>query len=85
LTDRQRRDTWFSTNGAPAQQIVNDIFYQWGEHKNLFDFGLLEWALKKAGFGAVRRVAEADLLERFPDFPSRSDDLMTLYVVASAT
>jgi hypothetical protein len=63
---------------------VNDLFHQWGEHKNLFDFDLAKWALEYAGFSDARQVEEADLLARFPGFPVRGDDLMTLYVTARA-
>jgi predicted SAM-dependent methyltransferase len=82
VAHRMSRDGRYSTQGAPSQQIVNDLFHQWGTHKNLFDFGLLKWALESAGFSGVRRVSEADLLERFPGFPARRDDLVTLYVAA---
>lgn len=84
LADWIGRDKWYSVHGAPAQQIVNDIFHQWGEHKNLFDSGLARWALESAGFSDVRQVREADLLERFPGFPAQGDDLITLYVTARA-
>ena len=50
---------------------------------NLFDFELLEWALTSTGFQDVRRISEADLLARFPEFPERGDDLQSLYVRAS--
>jgi predicted SAM-dependent methyltransferase len=82
VKDRQTREPGYSTYGAPPQQIVNDAFHQWGEHKNLFDFGMAEWALQQAGFVGVRQVCEADLLNRFPGFPARGDDLHTLYVTA---
>lgn len=84
IEDRMGRDE-YSTQGAPPQQIVNDLFHQWGEHKNLFDFEMLEWALGKAGFADVRKVEEAQLLERFPGFPARRDDSQTLYVAAQAS
>ncbi len=81
VEDRISRDD-YSLQGAPAQQIINDLFHQWGEHKNLFDFEILKWALEKAGFAGVRRVNEAHLLQRFPGFPARHDDKQTLYVMA---
>jgi predicted SAM-dependent methyltransferase len=70
-------------NDMPAQQIVNHYFHQLGQHKNLVDFSLLAWALNRAGFTQINRVNEADLLERFPDFPSRADESHSLYVRAS--
>jgi predicted SAM-dependent methyltransferase len=74
----------YSTHGAPAQQIVNDLFHQWGQHKNLFDFELIRWALDSAKFTNIRKIEEAQLLEHFPDFPARRDDKITLYVTAQA-
>lgn len=82
VDDRMNRDRRYSTQGAPPQQIVNDLFHQWGEHKNLLDFDIAKWALEHTGFSDVREIAEADLLERFPDFPVRNDDIQTLYVTA---
>jgi len=64
--------------------IVNAMFDQGGEHKNLFDFELLQWALGKAGFVDCKHVQERDLLDRFPGFPPRNDDYHTLYVRAVA-
>ena len=81
VEDRLSRDK-YSTQGAPPQQVVNDLFHQWGEHKNLFDFEIFEWALESANFTYVRKVDEAKLLERFPGFPARHDDNQTLYVAA---
>ncbi len=82
VADRVNRDRRYSTQGAPPQQIVNDIFHQWGEHKNLLDLDIAKWALERAGFSGIRRVREIDLLERFPGFPARGDDTITLYVTA---
>jgi predicted SAM-dependent methyltransferase len=83
LEDRQRRDD-YSLQGAPVSQLVNDLFHQYGEHKNLYDFELLRWALEEAGFTDVRQIVEADLREAFPEFPRRDDDEQTLYVTALA-
>jgi predicted SAM-dependent methyltransferase len=79
LADRQSRDD-YTTQGAPVSQVVNDLFHQYGEHKNLFDFELLRWALEESGFVDVRKIEEADLLGAFPEFPPRHDDHQTLYV-----
>lgn len=67
----------------PPQEMINRIFHQGGEHKNLFDFELLSWALKKAGFGSGEQVGEADFLNCFPEFPRRADDYHSLYVRAT--
>jgi SAM-dependent methyltransferase len=77
-----RTDANIGMGDAPPQHFVNLLFDQDGEHRNLFDFELLAWALAKAGFDACDRVAERDLLERFPGFPPRGDDDHTLYVRA---
>lgn len=81
LTDRQQRGD-YSLQGAPVSQMVNDLFHQYGQHKNLFDFPLLEWALQRAGFVDARKVEESDLRTAFPEFPPRDDDQQTLYVTA---
>jgi predicted SAM-dependent methyltransferase len=83
LADRQTRDE-YSLQGAPISQMVNDLFHQYGGHKNLYDYPLLKWALETTGFTNVKQIAEADLLEAFPEFPDRNDDHQTLYVSASA-
>lgn len=83
LKDRQKRWPDFSLNGLPAQHMVNVLFHQAGEHVNLFDMPLLEHILKEAGFARVDRVKESDLLERFPGFPLRDDDDISLVVRAT--
>ena len=81
VIDRMTR--WpFSLDGAPAQQMINLLFHQKGQHKNLFDFELLSWTLKQAGFSECRRTSEAELLSRYPKLPPRNDESQTLYVVA---
>lgn len=82
VVDRQRRFPDFHLGGAPSSQMANHLFHQDGEHVNLFDWPLLEWALRETGFSGVRRVAEADLLTRFPGFPERKDEVQTIYVAA---
>lgn len=69
---------------TPIQHIINDLFHQRGEHKNLFDFGLLQWMVEKAGFVHCRQVLEQEFLERYPEMPRRSDDFQSIYVVAKA-
>lgn len=82
LADRQSRYPGFSLRGAPVQQMINDLFHQRGEHKNLFDFTLLSWAFGEAGFRECVLASESMLLARQVDFPPRADDYQTLYVVA---
>jgi len=79
---RQTRFPKYSTGDYPAVSIVNHLFHQRGEHKNLFDFGLLRHVLNSSGFSTVERVDERLLLETFPEFPSRNDEEQTLYVRA---
>ena len=83
VDDRRRRNPAWRFEGVPSSQFVNDLFTQQGEHVNLFDEELLTWALHRAGFATVERVREQDLLDRFPGFPSRSDDVQSLHVRAS--
>lgn len=84
IADRQSRIPGFSLGPMPSSQMINELFHQGGEHRNLFDFELLEWALTTAGFREVRRVDEADLLRSHPGFPPRNDDKQSLYVVATS-
>lgn len=84
LEDRRTRFPSYSLEDVPTCHLINDLFRQRGEHKNLFDFELLEWALNKAGFTHVTHVKEADLLRRFPEFPERRDDTQSIYVSAVA-
>lgn len=81
-TDRRTRFPWFSYDGLPVSHLINDLFHQGGEHKNLFDFDILHWALTTAGFSAITRVSEADLLKQYPVFPERRDDAQSIYVSA---
>ncbi|MBN1262115.1 MAG: methyltransferase domain-containing protein [Anaerolineae bacterium] len=58
----------------PPSHFINDVFHQWGEHKNLFDFDLLVWALGVTGFENVARVDKAAFVARFPGVPKHADD-----------
>jgi hypothetical protein len=82
LADRLSRWPDSGTGGYPASQVVNLLFSQWGEHKNLFDFPLLSAVLERCGFDDIEAVDEARFLARFPEFPVRGDDPITLYVCA---
>jgi predicted SAM-dependent methyltransferase len=80
-----RRGLWpegCPTDDTPSQHVLNLVFHQWGQHKNLYDFELLAWVTGRAGFRSCERITERDLLKRFPGFPERRDDLNTLYVLA---
>jgi predicted SAM-dependent methyltransferase len=84
IDDRITRDGEWQLGTVPAQHMINEYFHQSSQHKNLFDFGLLEWVLQETGFAQIERIAEAQLLARFPEFPPRHDDFSTLYVRARA-
>jgi predicted SAM-dependent methyltransferase len=80
--DRESRWGVDWMEGMPTSQIVNILFHQGNEHKNLYDLALLSWALERTGFSGVERQTEADFLARFPEFPERRDDFHALYVRA---
>jgi predicted SAM-dependent methyltransferase len=81
VTDRSSRWSDFNLNGMPSVHMINHLFHQGGEHKNLFDFELMNYILKKAGFSSVRRLNEDSFLERLDmDFPRRNDSWISLYV-----
>lgn len=82
LADRQARIPEYDLGDVPPVHLINNLFHAQGEHRNLFDFTLLRWALLRAGFRNVERVTEADLLYHFPAFPPRHDDAQSLYVRA---
>lgn len=82
---RKDRFPEWDLGGKPPSHMVNELFYQDGEHKNLFDFELLRWCLERGGFTDVREVDETQLLRRFPEFPTRGDGEVTVYVRASAS
>jgi SAM-dependent methyltransferase len=95
ITDREKRsrkywglkwnlDSEVGLKKIPSSHMINSIFYQNNEHRNLFDFELLEWLLNECGFTNVERIDEDTLLEYFPEFPKRGDDMQSLYVRAIA-
>lgn len=84
LFNRKSRFPSFDLGGVPTVQMINDLFHREGEHKNLFDLELMKWLLETSGFSQVERIEEADLLDRFPEFPARNDDYVSLYVKAIA-
>ena len=82
VKDRETRMPWWKLGDYPPQHMMNDLFHQEGEHKNLFDFEYLEWILRKAGFSKIEKSEEDELIQKFPDFPRRNDELQSLYVRA---
>lgn len=82
LEDRQTRHDCGWISGMPVSHIINVMFHQGNEHKNLYDFPLMKWLLERHGFNAVERVNEPLFLARFPEFPPRNDDFHALYVKA---
>lgn len=81
-TDRESRWEVDWIEGMPTSHIVNVLFHQGNEHKNLYDFELLRWTLQQSGFTDVERQTEEKFLTRFPEFPERRDDFHALYVRA---
>ncbi len=77
---RLRRFPNETLGGYPNVQIVNELFHQGIEHKNLFDFELLSYSLTKCGFKSVVEIDEKYLLDKLKNFPARHDDEQSLYV-----
>jgi len=82
IMDQGKRLPETNIDDYPPVHIINTLFIQEGEHKNLFDFELLKSALIKAGFTDIKKKQEKDLLQRYPEIPIRDDDYQTLYVTA---
>ena len=66
----------------PVQHRINFFFHQWGEHRNLYDFEMVTWALHNAGFEEIRRVSEEELIGNYPEVPARENKETALIVVA---
>ncbi len=80
---KRHSPVWQSSPDFPVQHRLNFFFHQWGEHRNLLDFEMLQWALNYAGFREIKRAKEADLLAAHPEFPPWHDDgLETILVTA---
>lgn len=67
---------------APSSDIVNHLFHQYGEHRNLFDYTLLRHCCKSAGFSQISQGNETMFLGETKGVPTRDDDFVTLYVRA---
>lgn len=77
---RKRRFPRFSLGSIPVQYLINDLFVQRGEHRNLFDFELLEWVFRQSGFSEVTETDEEGFLAKNPEFPRRNDSEVSIYV-----
>lgn len=84
VEDTKSRWPGFSLGDIPSSHMVNHLFHQNGEHKNLYDFNLLKWSLNMCGFSNVKRLEESDLLNRYPEFPLREDNFQSIYISADA-
>jgi predicted SAM-dependent methyltransferase len=85
IEDRKTRLPNFQIEDeCPPQQIINNLFHQGGEHRNLFDFELLKYALNRGGLDECVKVGEDDFDSRFTNFPERGDDYVSLYVKSVA-
>lgn len=82
VADRMERMPEWNLEDYPSQHMLNDLFHQEGEHKNLFDFDLLKWITEQAGFTIIEEIKEQDFIDVFPDFPKRNDELQSLYIKA---
>jgi predicted SAM-dependent methyltransferase len=82
LQGRKRRFPAFLMDDVPVQHIINDIFYQSGEHQNLFDAELLGFAVQKGGFSHWEEITAEAFMADCPEFPDRDDAEVTLYLKA---
>ncbi|MGI8875692.1 MAG: class I SAM-dependent methyltransferase [Egibacteraceae bacterium] len=82
--DLRRRHGDYEVGPLPVQAVVNHLFHQRGQHKNLFDSELIGWLLAEAGFVGCEILGERQFLDDYPAFPARGDDGLSLYVRARA-
>ena len=80
---RKKRYPNWDLKGYPNVQMVNELFHQGIQHKNLFDYNLLSYSLHKCGFSSVKEIDEKFLLDKIHDLPPRRDEEQTLYVYAT--
>lgn len=80
--DLRRRHADVELGSVPVQAVINHLFHQRGQHKNLFDRELIGWLLDEAGFASCDVLDEQALLRDHPEFPARGDDALSLYVRA---
>ena len=79
---RIRRFPNYNMGDMPSEYFINELFYQRGEHKNLFDYKLLNWILESCGFENIIQKTEDDFQRRFPEFPRRNDEEQSIYIKA---
>lgn len=83
VKDRKKRWPNFDLKeDVPSQHMINIYFHQSGQHRNIFDFELISYALRKGGFSECTQVDEDKFNRRFENFPEREDDYSSLYVKA---
>lgn len=82
LKDRMDRVESYCNKNRPASRMLNDLIFQNGQHRCIFDYKLLRYELEQAGFKEITEIREVDFNVKFPEFKPRRDDLYTLYVVA---
>lgn len=79
---RKKRFPNYSTKGFANSIIINDLFYQDGQHKNLFDFPLLKQLLERSKFSNITEVDYEEFFLNHSAFPPRNDEEQTIYVKA---
>jgi predicted SAM-dependent methyltransferase len=79
---KRHSPAWRDLPDFPVQHRINYYFHQGGEHRNLMDFEMLQWALVHARFRDVKRAHEAELLAAHPEFPPHNDEFESVLVVA---
>ena len=79
---RKKRFPDYTTRGYSDSIIVNDIFYQNGEHKNIFDFSLLEQLINNSKFTDIKEVDYEEFSSNHMEFPQRDDAEQTIYIMA---
>lgn len=81
IADKRRRGAHDpAKDNRPNQQVINFLFHQGGQHKNLFDLEMLQWIANTVGFEECRESSEAELLSTFREFPVRDDAFQSVYV-----
>jgi predicted SAM-dependent methyltransferase len=81
--DRKSRVPSYDIGKAPPVAMLNDLIFQSGQHKCVYDFSLIAHILYEVGFTSVEKISEKKFNEDFPEFVPRKDDLYSLYVVAT--
>lgn len=84
LAGRMQRFPNYNMGDKPSEYFINELFYQNGEHKNLFDYKLLYWILENCGFRNICHTTENDFQKCFPEFPRRNDEEQSIYIKAIA-